>query len=79
FDITGDRFLFHMVRIIVGTLVDVGRGRTNPRAVQTALASLRRTDLGMTAPAHGLELTHIELDDYGSAHWPPVDESGSPA
>jgi tRNA pseudouridine38-40 synthase len=79
FDITGDRFLFHMVRIIVGTLVDIGRGRTNPRAVQTALASLRRNDLGMTAPPHGLELMHVELNDFGSARWPRVDELGSPA
>jgi tRNA pseudouridine38-40 synthase len=74
-DITGDRFLYHMVRIIVGTLVDVGRGRTNRGAVRSALASLRRTDLGMTAPAHGLELLHVELDGSGSDPWPLVDES----
>lgn len=79
FDITGNRFLYHMVRIIVGTLLDVGRGRTNRGAVRTALASGRREDLGMTAPAHGLELVHVELEQAGSDYWPPVDEPRSPA
>lgn len=80
FEIEGDRFLYHMVRIIVGTLVDVGRGRTNPLAVRSALASLRRSDLGMTAPAKGLELTHVKFDALvGTERWPSVDEAGSPA
>lgn len=74
FDITGNRFLYHMVRIIVGTLVDIGRGRTSPGAVRSALASHRRDDLGITAPAHGLELVSVELDDFGLDHWPSVDE-----
>jgi tRNA pseudouridine38-40 synthase len=78
-DITGDRFLYHMVRIIVGTLVDVGRGRTSRGAVRRALASLRRADLGMTAPAHGLELLHVELDVLWSDPWPSVDEQQSRA
>lgn len=76
FEITGDRFLFHMVRIIVGTLVDVGRGRTNRGAVRNAFASRQRNDLGMTAPAHGLELTHVQLDHFGTDRWPLVDEAG---
>jgi tRNA pseudouridine38-40 synthase len=79
FDITGNRFLYHMVRIIVGTLVDVGRGRTNRGAVRSALASRNRADLGMTAPAHGLELMHVELDDCGVDTWPQVDEPRSRA
>jgi tRNA pseudouridine38-40 synthase len=79
FDITGNHFLYHMVRIIVGTLVDVGRGRTNRGAVQSALASHRRADLGMTAPAHGLELMQVQLDEAGSVEWPQVDESRSRA
>jgi len=79
FDITGNRFLYHMVRIIVGTLVDVGRGRTNPGAVRSALASRHRSDLGMTAPAHGLELMHVELDECGTDEWPQVDEPTSKA
>lgn len=74
FDVTGDRFLYHMVRIIVGTLIDVARGRTSPLAVRSALASHRRSALGITAPAHGLELMHVELEETGSGVWPSVDE-----
>jgi len=73
FEITGSGFLYHMVRIIVGTLLDVGRGRTNPGAVKTALASFQRNDLGMTAPPQGLFLTHVELTDRGHDAWPSVD------
>ncbi len=52
--VTGNRFLHNMVRIIAGTLIDVGRGRRDADCFARALASGRREDLGMTAPAHGL-------------------------
>ncbi len=68
--VTGDRFLYNMVRIIVGTLVDVGRGHLAPGAVQAALSTGRRELLGMTAPADGLCLEHIELDVAGEHAWP---------
>ena len=74
FEITGNKFLYHMVRIIVGTLVDVGRGRTKPGAVKTALSSLRREDLGMTAPSQGLYLSHVQLDEPVTEAWPQVDD-----
>lgn len=70
FQIRGDRFLYNMVRIIVGTLVDVGRGTIPPGAVARAIVSGERTDLGMTAPPDGLYLDRIELDDWGHAEWP---------
>lgn len=70
FEIRGDRFLYHMVRIIVGTLVDVGRGNCEPGAIARARASGERTDLGMTAPPDGLCLDHIELADPGHDEWP---------
>ena len=70
FEIRGDRFMYHMVRIIVGTLVDVGRKRREPGAVERALRSLQRDDLGMTAPPDGLCLERVELEDWGSAEWP---------
>jgi len=70
FEIRGDRFLYHMVRIIVGTLVDVGRGNIEPGAVARAQRSGARTDLGMTAPPDGLCLEHIELAESGHDHWP---------
>ena len=70
FWIEGDRFMHNMVRIIVGTLVDVGRERLDAGAVARAFHSGRREDLGITAPAHGLYLEHIDLDDLGRDDWP---------
>jgi tRNA pseudouridine38-40 synthase len=69
-DVEGDRFLHKMVRIIVGTLVDIGRGRLVPDVVAAALKSGERRTLGMTAPPEGLYLEHIELDDVGQDAWP---------
>ena len=60
FEIRGDGFLRHMVRIVVGTLVEVGHGRRTPESVAAALESGRRADAGMTAPAHGLCLVRVE-------------------
>jgi tRNA pseudouridine38-40 synthase len=70
FELQGDRFMFRMVRIIVGTLVDVGRGNCSPGAILRALVSGDRNDLGMTAPPDGLFLEHVDLDDPGHDHWP---------
>lgn len=69
--IEGDRFLHNMVRIIAGTLVDVGRGQLARGAVVRALASGRRSDLGMTAPPDGLYLEHVELAIPVGSAWPP--------
>ncbi len=68
--IRGNRFLHRMVRIIAGTLVDVGRGRLEPGAIVRAVASGARTDLGMTAPPDGLYLDEIELETEGQDSWP---------
>lgn len=68
--VEGDRFMFRMVRIIAGTLVDIGRGRLDAKAIARALASRERTDLGMTAPAQGLFLESIELDSELTEPWP---------
>ena len=70
FEIRGQAFLYHMVRIIVGTLVDVGRGRLPLGTIASALASCRRSDLGVTAPPDGLFLDHVELDQQGKDRWP---------
>jgi len=72
--VEGERFLMHMVRIIVGTLVDVGRGRKSPGACARALTSCFRKDLGITAPACGLYLHRAELKELGADRWPQVDE-----
>jgi tRNA pseudouridine38-40 synthase len=54
-----DRFLHHMVRSIIGTLVDIGRGRFEPGTVRRLLESKDRTGCGVTAPAHGLYLVEV--------------------
>lgn len=59
-DVVGTAFLYNMVRIITGTLVDVARRRLPEGAVLRGLSSKRRDALGMTAPADGLVLMHIE-------------------
>jgi tRNA pseudouridine38-40 synthase len=53
-------FLRHMVRNIVGTLVEVGQGRRAPTDLQALLAARDRTGAGMTAPAHGLSLLEVK-------------------
>ena len=59
--VEGSAFLYNMVRIVVGTLVDVARGHLPPGATARALASKDRRDLGQTAPPEGLCLEHVEL------------------
>ena len=58
--VCGNAFLYNMVRIIAGTLIDIGHGKLPPDCLQKALVSRDRLDLGVTAPACGLELTRIE-------------------
>jgi tRNA pseudouridine38-40 synthase len=58
-DLVGSGFLRHMVRNIVGTLADVGRGKISPGRVGELLQSRDRTQAGMTAPAHGLFLWKV--------------------
>jgi tRNA pseudouridine38-40 synthase len=52
-------FMRHMVRNIVGTLVDVGRGKQLPQDVETIRNAQDRKRAGMTAPAHGLFLVNV--------------------
>lgn len=56
-EIAGVTFLHNMVRILVGTLVDVGSGKKTPEDVQTILAQKDRCQAGKTMPAHGLYFT----------------------
>jgi tRNA pseudouridine38-40 synthase len=60
YEIRGAGFLRHMVRTIVGTLVDVGRGRQPPAWVAEVLASRDRSRAGRTAPPEGLFLDSVE-------------------
>ncbi len=60
FWIAGEGFLRHMVRIAVGTLLEVGRGRRTPSGVAEALAARERCAAGPTAPAQGLTLVRVD-------------------
>lgn len=60
--ITGNGFLYNMVRIIVGTLIRVGRGFYTPEKVKEILEAKDRKAAGVTAPAHGLMLMEIKYD-----------------
>lgn len=63
FRVEGSGFLKHMVRNVVGTLVDLGRGRFPPDAMAGMLAARDRTRAGVTAPPHGLCLERMLLVD----------------
>ena len=62
YEVRGSGFLRHMVRTIVGTLVEVGRGRRSVEWVTGVLASRDRSAAGPTAPAHGLFLVRVEYN-----------------
>lgn len=61
--ITGNGFLYNMVRIIAGTLIDVGRGQTAAGETEAILLGKDRALAGPTAPAKGLTLKKIEFPD----------------
>jgi len=60
FRIRANRFVRGMVRLVVGTLLDVGRGKTTPRQFQELLWAQRRVDAGGAAAARGLFLSKVE-------------------
>jgi tRNA pseudouridine38-40 synthase len=63
YHVSADGFLRHMVRAIVGSLVDVGRGRQSSDWILKVLQSRDRSAAGRTAPAHGLFLVGVEYPD----------------
>lgn len=62
YEIEGDGFLRHMVRAIVGTLVEIGRGWRSPEQMRSLLQGGQRGDAGATAPPHGLFLLRVDYD-----------------
>ena len=66
FGIRGKGFLHRMVRIITGTLLDVGAGHTEPADVARILAARDRRVAGPTAPAAGLTLVEVRYPEFSS-------------
>lgn len=62
FEITADRFLRNMVRAVVGTLVDVGRGKLSMEEFKAVVESRKRTEARESMPAHALFLENVEYD-----------------
>ena len=62
--VRGNGFLYNMVRIIAGTLVEVGRGHIRPEEIEGIIAACDRAKAGPTAPARGLRLVEIKYDSY---------------
>ena len=62
YEVSGDGFLRHMVRAIVGTLVEVGRGWRDPAQMDALLHEKDRARAGATAPPHGLFLVRVDYD-----------------
>lgn len=69
--VTADGYLYNMVRILAGTLVQVGMGRMKPDSIPEILKSRNRANAGPTLPAKGLFLTKV---DYGEK----ICEGGDP-
>lgn len=63
FTITGDGFLYNMVRIIIGSLIHVGMGKISASDIPSILASGDRNRAKYTAPAHGLYLKSVYYSD----------------
>ena len=56
----GNGFLYNMVRIMTGTLLEVGSGRLNPAVMERILAARDCVQAGKTAPGHGLYLWKVD-------------------
>jgi tRNA pseudouridine38-40 synthase len=62
--VRGNGFLHHMVRNLVGTMLDVGRGHLNADQIPAIIAARARAAAGPTAPARGLFLHSVEYNDF---------------
>jgi tRNA pseudouridine38-40 synthase len=79
FEIRGTAFCHQMVRSIVGTLVDIGRGRIDADALPAILGAQNRAQAGQVAPPHGLVLWDVGYDDVGEVQQAPLSSQGSAA
>lgn len=64
-EISGNGFLYNMVRIIMGTLIDMGAGRKKPSAMQDIILGKNRSLAGKTVPPYGLYMKSVKYEDFG--------------
>ena len=76
--VEGSGFLYNMVRIIAGTLRDIGSGKLAPGALRRAIDTGDRLDLGVTAPAHGLTLMEVFYSIPDTCKIPVPPKEGMP-
>ena len=61
-ELTGNGFLYNMIRIIAGTLVDVGLGKIEPQQIENIIKEKKRENAGKTLPPNGLYLVSVEYE-----------------
>jgi tRNA pseudouridine38-40 synthase len=64
YDVSANGFLYNMVRILAGTLLEIGSGKLPEDAIAIALVSGLRADAGATAPPHALCLQQVQYEDF---------------
>lgn len=71
--VSGNGFMYNTVRIIVGTMLAIGKGTLPDNSIEKALSSCCRADAGPTAPAHGLTLWRVRYSDFDTEEHIPYD------
>ncbi|HEX7728415.1 MAG TPA: tRNA pseudouridine(38-40) synthase TruA [Terracidiphilus sp.] len=74
YTVRGNGFLHHMVRNLVGTMLEIGRGQFAPGSMATILAARNRSAAGPTSPAKGLFLHSVEYGEADAAVEQPEDD-----
>ena len=64
YEVAANGFLYNMVRILVGTMLEIGSGKLPEDTIARAVKSGKRADAGATAPPHGLCLWRVQYDDF---------------
>jgi tRNA pseudouridine38-40 synthase len=67
YDVEGSGFLYNMVRILAGTMLDIAKGTLPETAMRAALISGNRSDAGATAPRARLALVRVRYDGFDTA------------
>lgn len=69
YHVAGNGFLYNMVRILVGTMLEIGMGLCPPERMREAISGAERALAGATAPAHGLLLERVKYDGFDTADY----------